>query len=64
MNKILFVSVHPDDETLGCGGTILRLRSQGYKVFWLNLTGISLEHPFGYSSEFLEKIQIKFCSWL
>ena len=26
MKKILFVSPHPDDVTLGCGGTILKLK--------------------------------------
>ncbi|MBF0489162.1 MAG: PIG-L family deacetylase [Candidatus Omnitrophica bacterium] len=38
MQKILVVSVHPDDETLGCAGTLLRLRSQGAQISWLILT--------------------------
>jgi LmbE family N-acetylglucosaminyl deacetylase len=29
---------HPDDETLGCGGTIARRMSEGYKVFVVILT--------------------------
>lgn len=36
--KILVVSPHPDDETLGAGGTILRLTAEGNEVFWLNIT--------------------------
>jgi LmbE family N-acetylglucosaminyl deacetylase len=40
MNKILVVSVHPDDETLGCGGTLLRLRSEGCSLHWLIVTSI------------------------
>ena len=35
MNKILVISTHPDDETLGCGGTLLRHKEMGDKIFWL-----------------------------
>lgn len=38
MKKILFVAVHPDDETLGCGGTILKHKDKGDQVHWLILT--------------------------
>lgn len=34
----LYVSAHPDDETLGCGGTILRRRAAGGEAFWLIAT--------------------------
>jgi len=36
--KVLVISVHPDDETLGCGGTILKHKKKGDKVFWLVIT--------------------------
>jgi len=55
MNRILFVSVHPDDETLGCGGTILKCRKDGHKVYWLNLTSGSLDHPYGFSQDSIDK---------
>ena len=34
--KILVVSPHPDDETLGAGGSLLRYKSEGKKIYWLN----------------------------
>jgi N-acetylglucosamine malate deacetylase 1 len=36
--RILAVSAHPDDETLGCGGTLLKHRSQGDDLFWVIAT--------------------------
>ncbi len=38
MNKVLVVAVHPDDETLGCGGTLLKHKSQGDNIHWLICT--------------------------
>lgn len=38
MKKILFVAVHPDDETLGCGGTIQKHKENGDQIFWLIIT--------------------------
>jgi LmbE family N-acetylglucosaminyl deacetylase len=38
--KVLFIAPHPDDETLGAGGTILKHKAQGDKIFWLILTNI------------------------
>lgn len=38
MKSILIVAPHPDDETLGCGGTILKFLNQGCKVYWLICT--------------------------
>ena len=38
MSKVICVAVHPDDETLGCGGTILKHKSQGDEIFWMVLT--------------------------
>lgn len=52
--RVLFVSVHPDDETLGCGGTILKHKRQGDRIYWLNITGVQTDHPFGFSEEFVQ----------
>jgi LmbE family N-acetylglucosaminyl deacetylase len=45
MRKILFISAHPDDETLGCGGTILKHKENGDEIYWLIITKIALTHP-------------------
>jgi len=42
MNQsILVVAVHPDDETLGCGATLLRLRDEGAEIHWMLVTAMS-----------------------
>lgn len=38
MKNILVVAVHPDDETLGCGGTVLKHKDNGDQIHWLILT--------------------------
>ena len=37
-NKILVIAAHPDDEVLGCGGTIHKLSSLGHQVYVLVLS--------------------------
>ena len=37
MKKILVIAAHPDDEVLGCGGTIARLAQEGNEVHTLIL---------------------------
>lgn len=34
-NKILIIVAHPDDEVLGCGGTIAKLKSEGHQIYVL-----------------------------
>lgn len=41
MNKnVIVLTPHPDDETLGCGGTLLKYREKGYTLYWLIVTGM------------------------
>ena len=40
---ILCVAPHPDDEVLGAGGTLLRLKAEGNKVGWLIVTKVKKE---------------------
>lgn len=39
MDTVVVVAVHADDETLGCGGSILKHAAMGDTVHWLLLTG-------------------------
>lgn len=47
--RILVVSPHPDDETLGAGGTLLRYKREGHQIFWINVTSMMPE--LGYTPE-------------
>ena len=38
---VLCIAPHPDDETLGCGGSLLRHIAQGDAVHWLIISGIT-----------------------
>src|SRR5215472_1231954 len=54
MGKILVVAPHPDDETLGCGGTLLRHKDGGDEIHWLIVTKRSEE--FGYAKAKIERL--------
>ncbi|MDD3235126.1 MAG: PIG-L family deacetylase [Candidatus Cloacimonetes bacterium] len=53
--RVLFVSIHPDDETFGCGGTILWHKNNGDAIYWLNLTGPTPNHPYGFTNDVINK---------
>ena len=48
--KILIIAPHPDDETLGCGGTILRHIDYGDDVYWMIATRMHENSGFSKSS--------------
>jgi len=56
--NILVVSPHPDDETLGAGGTIFRMLAEGHKVYWLNITGVELYGAITEEEKILVKKQV------
>lgn len=41
MKSVIVIAPHPDDETLGCGGALLRHKAEEDKVHWLIVTGIT-----------------------
>jgi LmbE family N-acetylglucosaminyl deacetylase len=49
MSRVLIMAAHPDDETLGCGGTLLKHKSQGDQIHWCIVTAMS--RSLGYSDE-------------
>jgi LmbE family N-acetylglucosaminyl deacetylase len=38
--SVMVISPHPDDETLGCGGALLRHIANGDMVYWLIITAL------------------------
>ena len=45
--SLLVIAPHPDDETLGCGATLLRKIAEGVDVHWLIVTGMSEQSGYG-----------------
>lgn len=58
-NNVLVIAVHPDDETLGCGGTILKHKATGDAVHWLIVTSIKEENGFAASVVEARRQEIK-----
>jgi len=46
MKRVLVVAPHPDDETLGCGGSLLRHADQGDELHWLIMSAIDSDMGF------------------
>lgn len=40
MKDILVVAPHADDEVLGCGGSLLKWKSEGHRLHWLLVTEV------------------------
>lgn len=49
----MIISPHPDDETLGAGGSIFRFKKEGKEVYWLNVTDAT--EAYGWENEFVKK---------
>jgi N-acetylglucosamine malate deacetylase 1 len=56
LNKhVLVIAPHPDDETLGCGGVLLRHKSLGDDIHWLIVTAMA--ESLGFSQESMARRQ-------
>jgi LmbE family N-acetylglucosaminyl deacetylase len=53
MDNILVIAPHPDDETIGCGGTLLKHKDNGDRIFWMILT--SMHHNNEWSVNEIER---------
>jgi len=58
MSKILIVAPHPDDETLGCGGTLFRHKAEGDDIYWVIITNISMDNGWSNKSVKIREVEI------
>ena len=56
MTVTLVGAPHPDDETLGCGGTLLKLAASGAEVHWMIMSTMTSNM---FSSERMAERQIE-----
>jgi len=53
VKKIVVIAPHPDDETLGCGGSLFSHKAESDELFWLIVTGI--DEKDGWSAKNVQK---------
>jgi LmbE family N-acetylglucosaminyl deacetylase len=53
MAKVMVIAPHPDDETLGCGGTLFRHKAEMDEIYWVIVTSMSEEA--GWSNEAVKR---------
>lgn len=51
--RILVVSPHLDDETLGAGGTLMRYKQESHDIFWSNMPSVT--EADGWDNTFIEQ---------
>ncbi|MCM8761208.1 MAG: PIG-L family deacetylase [Candidatus Omnitrophica bacterium] len=60
--RLLVVSPHPDDETLGAGGTLVEYRKRGWQLFWLNFTDMEVKYGYEHKAVSNRKKEIRMVS--
>lgn len=58
-NNVIIISAHPDDETLGAGGTLLRHNSKGDNLFWIIGTEMNFSKLYSQDQIKSRNIEIK-----
>lgn len=58
-DKVIFIAPHPDDETLGCGGTILKHKENGDSINWVIITEPKIDGNFSKDQIKNKKIEIE-----
>ena len=59
IKNVLVVSPHADDETIGCAGTLKKLKRLGYNIHWLLVTEMTEEAGYSKSECIDRKKEIK-----
>ena len=59
MSKVIIISAHPDDETLGAGGTILKHKQNGDEIYWLIVTDVFVSEGFSKERVLFRKQEIE-----
>ena len=57
--NIVIISAHPDDETLGAGGTMLKHKEDGDKLYWIITTKMKIKDGFSKKRIDLRNDEIK-----
>lgn len=57
MVNVIVIAPHPDDETLGCGGTLLKHHANGDKIHWL--IGTTMGGEYSHDKVLRRKEEIK-----
>ncbi len=57
--KTIVIGPHPDDELLGCGGTLLKRKKEGDEIAWILVTKITEDGGWSKKEILNKEIQIK-----
>ena len=58
LNKnILVIAPHADDEVLGCGGSILKFKQKGFKVYVVIMTNANKGDPKLYTKKYIKNLR-------